>query len=394
LTPIWTAGIDPITDRLHETSLIGSLRWWYEALIRGLGGYVCDPTEQGCKYDPKEQNEGLCDACRLFGATGWGRKFRIVASGKTESLLDSKTNVRLPSGHRQQGGWYIFSSSQIGTLQLNLHTFREIRKEEAAGLRVILALLTQYGALSAKTSNGYGVVTQYEIQENLINEFQARPISRKNHLPDLRDFFFAKLSFDEPKNPDWWIKIQGIEEAMTKKKDAALIDQVYGHNIIPLASAIRNGLRYEWLNKPNSFEDYYIFGKAGPVCPNCFDPVKPDNRNSRNFYCFRCGSIQKGKEEPSMASKINVSYAYPRENGKWEFRIWGWMPCSGGIENRNAFLNDLKSELENPRIWKYVFDDSNIKPILEWHSQDCKNESLTAYLQELLVHNDGGSHEL
>ncbi|MGQ9833224.1 MAG: type III-B CRISPR module RAMP protein Cmr1, partial [Candidatus Villigracilaceae bacterium] len=32
LTPLWTGGIDGTTDRLHETGLIGSLRWWYEAL--------------------------------------------------------------------------------------------------------------------------------------------------------------------------------------------------------------------------------------------------------------------------------------------------------------------------------------------------------------------------
>ncbi|MGQ9484848.1 MAG: RAMP superfamily CRISPR-associated protein, partial [Desulfosoma sp.] len=28
LTPLWTGGVDGTTDRLHETGLIGSLRWW------------------------------------------------------------------------------------------------------------------------------------------------------------------------------------------------------------------------------------------------------------------------------------------------------------------------------------------------------------------------------
>ena len=40
LTPLWTGGVDKTCDRLHETGLIGSLRWWYEALVRGLGGYA------------------------------------------------------------------------------------------------------------------------------------------------------------------------------------------------------------------------------------------------------------------------------------------------------------------------------------------------------------------
>jgi len=55
LTPLWTGGVDKTCDRLHETGLIGSLRWWYEALVRGLGGYACDPTSEGrCEYNPKK----------------------------------------------------------------------------------------------------------------------------------------------------------------------------------------------------------------------------------------------------------------------------------------------------------------------------------------------------
>lgn len=42
LTPLWTGGVDQTCDRLHETGLIGSLRWWYEALVRGLGEHICN----------------------------------------------------------------------------------------------------------------------------------------------------------------------------------------------------------------------------------------------------------------------------------------------------------------------------------------------------------------
>ncbi len=27
-TPFWTGGIDGSMDRIHETGLLGSLRWW------------------------------------------------------------------------------------------------------------------------------------------------------------------------------------------------------------------------------------------------------------------------------------------------------------------------------------------------------------------------------
>lgn len=37
LTPLWTGGADGRSDRLHTTGIIGSLRWWYEGIVRGLG---------------------------------------------------------------------------------------------------------------------------------------------------------------------------------------------------------------------------------------------------------------------------------------------------------------------------------------------------------------------
>ncbi|MEW5828033.1 MAG: type III-B CRISPR module RAMP protein Cmr1, partial [Chloroflexota bacterium] len=83
LTPLWTGGVDGITDRLHEAGLIGSLRWWYEALVRGLGGYACDPTSQD-RCPDKDGNH--CVVCELFGCTGWARKFRL----KTPSSINIK----------------------------------------------------------------------------------------------------------------------------------------------------------------------------------------------------------------------------------------------------------------------------------------------------------------
>ena len=66
LTPIWTGGIGGEADRLHAPGIIGSLRWWYEAIVRGLGGQACYPAEHSCLYDKDLLNKGLCDACRVL----------------------------------------------------------------------------------------------------------------------------------------------------------------------------------------------------------------------------------------------------------------------------------------------------------------------------------------
>jgi CRISPR-associated protein Cmr1 len=43
-TPIWTGDARRRMDRLHTTGVMGSLRFWYEAIVRGLGGWVADPS--------------------------------------------------------------------------------------------------------------------------------------------------------------------------------------------------------------------------------------------------------------------------------------------------------------------------------------------------------------
>ncbi len=84
LTPLWTGGIDGTCDRLHISGLMGSLRYWYEAIVRGAGGYACDPSQGGCVYDPKQDTKSICAACYLFGTTGWARLFRLTTDAQIE----------------------------------------------------------------------------------------------------------------------------------------------------------------------------------------------------------------------------------------------------------------------------------------------------------------------
>ena len=43
-------------EKLRLTGIKGSIRWWYEVLVRGLGFYVCDPTdsEKACEMEISE----------------------------------------------------------------------------------------------------------------------------------------------------------------------------------------------------------------------------------------------------------------------------------------------------------------------------------------------------
>lgn len=189
LTPLWTGGVDQTCDRLHETGLIGSLRWWYEALVRGLGGYACDPTSE----DRCPDNDGKhCVACELFGCTGWSRKFRL-------RVLDKEGNL-ITDSLKQKGMFF----------RLQFVELKPILSVERQLLELAVEIAANYGAFGGKTTlkpqnkprvgDDYGVVRFIgqsgvpKLAPKAIREYlhlsKWRPV--KTDLPDLRWFFFLK----------------------------------------------------------------------------------------------------------------------------------------------------------------------------------------------------------
>jgi CRISPR-associated protein Cmr1 len=379
-TPMWTGGVDPITDRLHETNLIGSLRWWYEALIRGLGEFACDPT--GDSRCPDEDGK-KCVVCELFGCTGEARKFRLLVRENTSYLMTEET-VLIPSGRihyprkpnqkSRPGGWFLSRDSIIGTAKL---TFVPIGDVNLNYLCIILVLIESYGAIGGKVSNGYGVIQFIdggkEINQKAdqaISKIKSNPTYNGSELPDIRDFFFAKLEFDEPNSPNWWREISGIKEVYNGKvsdgkttqylKGKEGIDQVFSAGILPIAPAIRNYLRFTWFPSLNlGLKDFEIFGTT----------KRNDNR----------------------ASRINISYAY-RDGGKWSFRIWGVIPCNiAGYKFNRDYLGDrLHKELNaSSPLWTTVFPQDVLPRLTEWHWLKCDQSDANQYLLELF--NEGGA---
>ena len=52
------------------------MRWLYEMLVRGVGGKTCKFDNKCCDIDK------LCHVCKIFGTTGWKRRFRIFVLEK------------------------------------------------------------------------------------------------------------------------------------------------------------------------------------------------------------------------------------------------------------------------------------------------------------------------
>lgn len=184
LTPLWTGGADGTSDRLHATGIIGSLRWWYEAIVRGLGGYVSDPTAENpearsefdtkayeeAKRAGKSDDDALCEGLKtvcpvsyLFGATGWARLFQLRVSDVPTTPLHFRTTVKMNQNWlRRVFGGESQDISRLtvpyGALQCQLVERGHDADYARDQLGLVLHFVADYGGLGAKLQHGFGQI--------------------------------------------------------------------------------------------------------------------------------------------------------------------------------------------------------------------------------------------
>ncbi len=329
LTPLWTGGVDGTMDRIHESGIIGSLRWWYEAIVRGLGGKVCEgPTGRKCelsgegrkKYEQARQQgkdwwdaldeAGICDICKVFGTTGWRRRFRLEVVDDTQAIWDDKDrmlNIRPPDRNR---GWFL-PPGRMGTLTLRL----DGDERTLALLAALLLFLERWGSIGAKPQLGYGVFEIENRDEVLIQARNWQWETRKGTAPprgrpDLRQFGFLRYRFT-PDRPGWWTRVSGIERVASQVQP--LVSQ-YG--VVPVMPALKNEWRFHRWHGPRESEQE-IFGTLRPA---------------------------------RRRSKVTASWAY-RLGQEWEVRGWAWLSDRRWADKVWGLLQDEESWRTALRVW-------------------------------------------
>jgi hypothetical protein len=142
LTDIWTAGQDAKdNDRLRLTGLLGGIRWWCEAIVRGFSVRACDPVSEPCRGDQH------CVICELFG--------------KADPPQAAKFAVRAweDIGRRQPFTKKLSKNSKVF---LEFHFYRDWTFLEEYLLVKAMDVISRYGSVGGKTTlkptrNGYGV---------------------------------------------------------------------------------------------------------------------------------------------------------------------------------------------------------------------------------------------
>jgi len=327
LTPVWTGGVDGSCDRLHETGLLGSLRWWYEAIVRGLGGYACDPTEHSCIFDEEKyrkskadderqrlRDAGVCDACQLFGCTGWARRFRLQVIAQDRPAWEGNRSLNVKPYGRTRG-WY-FYPGRVGVVTLVLTGEEQALSE----LLALFRFLEAWGSLGPRPQLGYGIFHITEVK-NVPSSFLWSLLGDAaiGNLPDLRTFTFFKFRFI-PEEKDWWTQVSGLRP-LRGRPEWTIVQSMASEGVIPVMPALKNYLRFDQRWSSVTLP-HWLFGTL--------------------------------RQDERLRSKLAFSWAYRLpEKEQWEVRGWVYLPDDPrGRAFRPEVVRVLNTALQHPGQWQ------------------------------------------
>lgn len=298
LTPLWTGGATTgKVDRLRETGILGSMRWWFEVLVRGVGGCVSDSVgddkggldlKQYNALSPEEKQDrlklreaGLCDVSYLFGTTNWKRRFRLeIIDDRT---LHDRSVLRLielkdvgcenphRKGNNKNPKWY-FPDHERDKPRSGTFALKIVPLDSSFDPNIIAGLIqfmADWAALGSRPQMGFGIVELFDGRHDTrpLFDYLKELASDRTYpgYPSLKNCFFMRL----------------------KKKDGSKFKE---EDTFLLKCDLRR-----------QFGDEVIGSKAR--------------------HCIM-GSTD---EKPVIASKIKMSRQY-LENDISTIRFWGWIP--------------------------------------------------------------------
>lgn len=374
LTPIWTGGVNGECDILHETGIIGSMRWWYEAIVRGLGGYACDPTsDDKCKFDTRGYEDalnddksiddsltiglrGVCPACQLFGCTGWKRKFRLEIDKIDGVRLNFINKFDDANFNEINTRWWLkktlnknpraFYSSDAFSVKLLADNEKSKNK-----ILALFKLIENVGSFGAKAQNGFGIVKiihdakleKLSIDEEILLFNKNNPLkSNYNEFRNLNNIY--KYLIFIASVDDLIPKIRIIKNKPDYMLTGFLIKYYLRMQFKKLGDDELQTIVTNFEDVKSQIDDKYTEMKK--IDENiAIKYNKPSKIISRILF----GS-DLNDEEAKWASIIDFSHVYKRD-GKYQFRIVCFLPniiTYNGITiefNRNSVIETINSLL-------------------------------------------------
>ncbi len=447
LTPLWTGDAEGKCSELKLTGIIGSLRWWFEALVRGMGYNVCDSTGHKCEVEIKKPEDALhiqdkiCPVYYLFGTTGWKSRFSVkILNNNLSKPYNGKVVVKSDSG----GGWH-YESGLMGDVDLEFDYEDQILIRDGKSLhlkqvfpsilKILLYLIGEYGMLGAKTSMGYGVV-KFQINgeditvgaqdwenfknyleffkdnfycENFQGNFQGKQDKKiKNNLktlPNLESMFFIKFGIQDEIGT-----IIGKMKTFYKYQDGVVegdVDRWKNSGWVITSPIVRKCIRCIFRGKYSERvcsvkrdceRNYWWSYRRGNTRNNSnyrdnltIDKLNLTKEDVTEIRHFLMGKVSR---DNTRFSAIQVSHVY--QNGdNLEFRIYGWLPNIKPLKGNVNEILELLNSLFTDTPWNDIipsqiqegicWNGSNLSLIQIGNNSDKNKERV----KELFVKNGG-----
>jgi len=312
LTPLWTGDVKRKCDTLKLTGLLGSLRWWFEALVRSIGYKACDSTGEKCELklekptDLQDIMQKLCPACFLFGTTGWKKRFWVEE--KKKELMEIPLIVF--GTRKKRKGKYLSRTCRgiQGEIELYVH-FNNSKKIYNFLLLETIKVVSQWGMLGAQIAQGNGTIFSKIHPQYTIHSFESLPKTRfQRHCencPDFRNFKFLKFQITFKND------IKGIAKFIWRKNNddnrklSGNIKKLWENfGFLPIAFHLRDLLRQNlWRN--NKDRRHKMLGKMG------------------------------------FGSRVFVSHAYKISDNTVEIRIFGYDFQKNEWENIKTSISNV-----------------------------------------------------
>ncbi len=212
LTPIWSGDIEGKSERLRQTSIVGSLRYFGEAILRGFDIYICpivyngdykDNSLKKCIYKKEKHLSSICAGCYIWGTTNWQKQVRISFDNYSSiSPTNFQDNNRWISEVLGKGNinfkaiW--ITNASISFIPLNTYNTEDILDTENY-IHLLMKTIKELGHIGAKARAGFGFVDIEGIDEQKVKKSIGE-------LKSLRRNIFR----DENKNNDIYRMLSNI----------------------------------------------------------------------------------------------------------------------------------------------------------------------------------------
>lgn len=389
LTPLWTGGKDRTCDRLHETGLIGSLRWWYEALVRGVGGYACNPTSENpkarCAFNSKAYEKAksngesddsaisaglkeVCPVCYVFGATGWARLFQLQAVSVPTTPLHFRTTLSVNQNwlERVFGG----ESQNIDSLKVPYgelgFQFTSRRYDEDFGrsqFALVLHVAAEYGGIGARLQHGFGQVIPElppEIKvglseglKQLIQKIQTGVLRHNGPKVDTPFDFrnFVSLTYEVPQS--------ALNAFMRPRANVGSHQKQSEQNYIPCAFDLRYkgggnwGMR-RWLKEQKGWRESGDPKELGPL----------DKLMGPRSQWGAKGREKRIEDDLRTASRVFFGMPYRKDgkDGQYRLRIFGFAPPDIQTPQGETLTPETLRDLIIEYV-QYAFSNPKLQPV-------------------------------